>query len=878
MNSIIKMFICYLMLCVLVISVETSYGMLIDSCNLNPGNVFVSRDYPCGIGFPELLPGSNFIVTSNAQQLLVFDVEHNVYRGYLKDPMISYNNAILQNDNGWDVYQVRSDKKFIKIPITSEGEIRNPEFILNWDEIIEPKYLAYPETNQVFLFTSKIYRYTTGINNFDIFPLPDGWTDRTELTRLFPLEGTNSVLLYCLNNKSGVKHIAYWDLDKCEGYLLSQFIEIISVVKMKGDGNKYLCLVGEISDTKDLYIFNFDKKTFNPLMEDVPYGPDNLILDDSGKFVYGIISNVGELSQLVVINLENKNYEFKSIGYDDKNYGIYLTNWFLIPGKNQILSNLISTKASTSISKPVLIDLETFKLEFLDKNLSGISNTSPIYIPELNRVVSNESEDSIFVLDVEKEKLETSISLTSEFNKLDSNQKDIVTLSQYGKYLYIAYPSLGKIETFDIGYFHNDSMLYPDRSAAVLGFGSDHFETQQYNFVSGSIYNVDIPDQLMFSFYQDIPGNRILAVNSFDQKFYIINDWDNVQKWDFPMPDMLIDYRLIMDSDIGQLWMPYNNEDKTQFGFVKLDLSDSTYENYTFPEMNTYPTAWGIYNHGEYIFYYSKKILYVLDPKTEKIVFNKAIYNPDSTGRAIAPAIVPVPDKKSIYVWDGSQNWHIDVENWQILNGETYQNPNHIQNGKLVGYYAVKADELIYYDTAQNNSIYRIDPDSGSIKEQIILDQELLVISNYTFDQESIAFHFFDTKTGEIKTLRIEDHWNNAPSIKPQGQFVEYRPGDTFKLILDIANPPDAPQDVTAYIWFWLPTGQYIFFGPNGLTTEVKGMPLTLPANLDTRVSIDLFTVPQSMPAGFYNLNAVFFNNRTAVRGPMGTYNFMAGE
>ena len=32
------------------------------------------------------------------------------------------------------------------------------------------------------------------------------------------------------------------------------------------------------------------------------------------------------------------------------------------------------------------------------------------------------------------------------------------------------------------------------------------------------------------------------------------------------------------------------------------------------------------------------------------------------------------------------------------------------------------------------------------------------------------------------------------------------------------------------------------------------------------------------MAEGFYNLNALFLNNRTGVLGPMGTYNFIVGK
>ncbi|MBU1626804.1 hypothetical protein KKB18_05480, partial [bacterium] len=63
------------------------------------------------------------------------------------------------------------------------------------------------------------------------------------------------------------------------------------------------------------------------------------------------------------------------------------------------------------------------------------------------------------------------------------------------------------------------------------------------------------------------------------------------------------------------------------------------------------------------------------------------------------------------------------------------------------------------------------------------------------------------------------------------------------------------------------------FFGAMGLTLNIAGIPLTLPANMDVTGDILSFTMPEGVPEGFYNFNAVFLNDM-GDRGPIGTWNF----
>ena len=69
------------------------------------------------------------------------------------------------------------------------------------------------------------------------------------------------------------------------------------------------------------------------------------------------------------------------------------------------------------------------------------------------------------------------------------------------------------------------------------------------------------------------------------------------------------------------------------------------------------------------------------------------------------------------------------------------------------------------------------------------------------------------------------------------------------------------------------PDGTMLFFTPTGLSLNIAGIPLTLPANLYITADILSFTMPAGVPEGFYNFNAVFINDK-GDRGPIGTWNF----
>ena len=124
-----------------------------------------------------------------------------------------------------------------------------------------------------------------------------------------------------------------------------------------------------------------------------------------------------------------------------------------------------------------------------------------------------------------------------------------------------------------------------------------------------------------------------------------------------------------------------------------------------------------------------------------------------------------------------------------------------------------------------------------------------------------------------IHHLHLAPAWEEPCEIYPSTNYVQFGESDDSRFSVNIKNEYDYKQKATAYIWMFAPRGEMLFFDGFGLTFEIKGIPLILPANLDVTADILAFTMPSGVPEGFYNLNAVFINEN-GNRGPIGTWNF----
>jgi hypothetical protein len=869
--------------CIIILLIcSSAQCMMIDEQDLCLGNLY---DFS---GVPTYLPNSNFVIdidvtnvttTKPAGEVAVVDIKKARFLGHFTDPDIKDQNvAVLTVENGWDVYLYTTDSYLSKIHVDNTGDLSELKKLVQWQT---SNMISFQKKNKIYAFTNRIYEYNPETNEVKSYRLPEDFPiDKTAVGIHF-LSEIDSVIFS--DSSYSVSYIL--DLNTLSSVKLEETYSIKSIKPWMGHGNKYLCLIS--SDT--MYISSFDPVTqkFEVLFKEIPILTQNLALDDNGKYIYAMVDGANDLFKF---DTENKSYEFIDFGYDET-YIISLDRWFYIPGKDKILTGANVSRWGPGSYRTAIIDITNKNIELLDipdlwYKVEKITPT-PIYFAELNRIVSNEGLRTLNIIDVDTDKPIDTLKFNG--NSLSSLKLSMGNMGIFTEpYFIMLDPTISWRKFYQWGNWIRNWTYYPDGHGIVYAKQKENIITMEinifdYNPQNGQTRMFDIPTSVQtnsYSYYLfSNPSNiNVIALPDDSSKLYLIEDFNRYDTIANPHPDISISNRFF-DEKSGYLWLFSIDDSSGIISYFKFNSIDGSFTDLTYTDFTgSFVDNIFLNDTGKFFLRFGDCNLYAINPDTGKTIFKTLIFSAGDMFTE-SPALALSPDYHYIYLWDGSKAWKIDTSTWKIVYGEVNNDP--IQNmGDCKGIYDSNRDEFIVFDTIKTNTVMIIDPETGSVKQsQIIVTNPSQYLINPILDLENRSIYFIDNyHEAKLATVRLDDTWDNAPTIKPQGQFVEYRPGDTFKLTLDIANPVDTPQDATAYIWFWLPTGQYVFFGPNGLTTDVVGIPLTLPVSLDTSISIDLFTVPQGMPSGFYNLNAVFFNNRTAVRGPMGTYNFMAAQ
>ena len=132
---------------------------------------------------------------------------------------------------------------------------------------------------------------------------------------------------------------------------------------------------------------------------------------------------------------------------------------------------------------------------------------------------------------------------------------------------------------------------------------------------------------------------------------------------------------------------------------------------------------------------------------------------------------------------------------------------------------------------------------------------------------------YLDGFDASINILHLYPEWEEPCKVFPSTNFVQFGDGDDAKFRVNIKNEYDYNQYAALYIWLVTPQDLMFFFDGFGLTPEIFGIPLDIPANTDISADILTFTMPEGVPEGYYNINAVFIDEDFN-RGPVGTWNF----
>ena len=252
------------------------------------------------------------------------------------------------------------------------------------------------------------------------------------------------------------------------------------------------------------------------------------------------------------------------------------------------------------------------------------------------------------------------------------------------------------------------------------------------------------------------------------------------------------------------------------------------------------------------------------------------------------PCIIPTGDR--VFLWDHYGAWCIETGSWDITYGKMHEEHRAIYNytnPSIQGVYDEERNVVIVADMSYEYEvspdflpypgarIFEFDADTGEvIRETALPEGEYTSRIFFSGDKEKV--YLLGYFRNNFYAVNLTSSWHDPPRINTRTNYLQYSPGDRLKFKLNISNGY-VSQNVTAYIYLCIPGGNCLFFAGKGLTYEVSGIPLSLPEDLDIDFELMSFILPEGLPGGLYNFNALMTNENYEI-GPMGTWNFYMGN
>ena len=242
-----------------------------------------------------------------------------------------------------------------------------------------------------------------------------------------------------------------------------------------------------------------------------------------------------------------------------------------------------------------------------------------------------------------------------------------------------------------------------------------------------------------------------------------------------------------------------------------------------------------------------------------------------------------IPEEENLFIWDHYGAWCIDTASIELLYGGEPDSNDRLMGPGIEGFLNQGAGIItladMYYktefiDPIGPQRILEVELETGNMLKEIELDG---YYDKALFSEDGDKIYFLDSDDASIVTLHLSPPWETPAEIYPSTNYIQFGEGDRCILRVNVRNGNDLIQNVTVYIWLFTPDGTMLFFDGIGFSPDVNGIPLTLPANIDLTADILSFTMPDGIPEGFYNFNAIFLNDNYEF-GPMGTWNFYVGD
>jgi hypothetical protein len=872
-------------------------------------------------GFSIPIPDSHYILYSSGRgdsyyfyagnKMILFDTSTARFRDiFSREALINDPVIIPDPRGGWNIF-FHEYSIFKQIHIDAHGEFGEETDLPKTYNGVNIKGIGIIKTGDVWFVADKIYRYNTRSFQWTEYPYPAGWDTDFKDLKLYLTEDQSKLFITSKSNTIADYQGMIFDLNNETGSLIQSpevnfFLEIYNITEWLNHDGMYLVQkrsalwtyniktnnMEHFIDTNDAYILS-------PLFS-------NILQSASGKYIYylGTITenpwSIG--SDFYILDLENKTMELHSIELDD-GWSFYFGIKIIDRENNRIITSIQDVQSNEQ--KPIIINLADLSWSYIPADYMNIS-TQLLYIPEENKIIVSGGQTNPFQtidLTTGGSKKSISVSYTPDnwsFKK-DSMGPDL--LGNFSGPSFCRLKAPGIREMHDLGLMRNGRIVsisqFPDGESAVMRIYSDStYFYEEYSFKDDSMQNIDLPMGLVGNnTYSDPVQNQLIYLK--DSVIQFMKPHGSIRVFKLPEDNNLSTFKFsLYDQDNNFIWIAGINS-SNELVFFK--ISPEKYDIVNYYKSNDTVMASGLssivnstIDPLERYFYliqrtnyndsYHKTELMIYDIPTAKLLKRQLLQDNafEYLNERVVPALIPIPQRDKLFLWDGYRGWCFDTSSifMNLIYGKMVDNPKVDVDlfTQVTGVWdakrelAIIVDQSYIYDDINRNTkrVLEINIDLGAIVNSITIPKDVL----YQYiNQDKDRIFFLVPDKSQVLTLHLTPQWNDPATIDPKTNYIQYGIGDGARFTLKIRNPYDYQQKVVAYIWLVTPKGDILFMTYDGIYSNPVGVLVTLPANLDFSWDIFNFSVPQIMPEGFYNFNAVFINEN-GDRGPIGSWNF----
>jgi hypothetical protein len=867
--------------------------------------------------------GNNILLFANYNTLITFDYENNrvIDSKKLELTESTYDSVYLFStitgiNNMTKVYihfGLKSNKIGV-VEIDNSGEFQNFKVLpIEFEPKISMQMIVDDINKKIWFFGMKII--VIGANYDSVFEMvyPESWRDYIENGGFHPVlvDGNKYIILsmsYQINDAYFYKYLQI----NCRE-------QTVKELNFENEAD-YIFFKWPHHENKSLYykggennIFGFNHETLEidticnlgdtepNLITFAQFSPDGNI-----AYIPGNSGLMGSISSIGTIDFLSKTFDKKDI---QNNPGVFIDRDFFYYSKTNRIFSVVFWSEQFLDGNPYFyqlceIDLETYEFKLIDN--IPVRKVYELFHPEESTKLllkSNYMEKPrYYIYDYLNNKVQNSIILgtgretfidysplhTDKLCIFDGYRKEAVlvddSLYSFKPYYLVDYISSGDRLSYSFEYQYLN--LFPELNGLITSIhtGNTLKNLVLYDFEKGNTKT--LPIEQTDKFFKDTINNRIVALVNNSQTLEFINSDGTDSSWQFSDGFKVLDFH--ENTDTNKIWIAALDNNSSKIYFYRTIKSQKEAESFV---ANHLP-----FSKFRFIPEKSDNTIFVLASdgtssykfihwsiSDDEILFSTDIYTYTTTASSLEPTWAYLRDKDQIFIYDGYGSWLYDADTRTLKYGNNKQDPDTFFGVGIFADYDSNYGKLVIVDlkTQSDQRICEYNTENGSITDTINLPNHYYEDVIFNLSESKISFIEKLDATASSKNRKLDpkivtvnlDGWENAPTLKPRTNNVEYHPGNNLKLKLTVNNPGPT-VNVTAYIWFWLADGTFVCFDGTGISLAPKGITLTLPAGTDVSFDFIEFTMPDGLPQGYWTADALFFNNDTGQRGPISNYNF----